>query len=455
MKAIIRTEDLINSLKCVGLNISKERNYGEFATFQDKIAIRAFSDFGVEFIAHSMFRIGTSESHYMTLSVLLNSPQDTELMDCSNEFVVNYQKVLAIADSISSDRVIIESDTKDFSLVDNRNPKRGGKGKAENTDMFPIHTWLDNLSSYHMVDALQFRDNIQKVMFAIAPKDEVRSALQTVLLELDHAAGYGDRQEYSLITADGRRMCLQKGELIKSPFSQHDKNDYYFVNEEKKNCLKEKPVVTELNVPGKTMVLLGKLLAHCKNGSQLIIKSAGDKVNFFFRNNVLEFQLSSTVNVNKFPNYKQVVPSYSPYSLEVDTKEVTSILKKHLKYVEKIEKIENLSDDACTMTFLQSVYNDQNENILRIRSGYQEDCLFDEILFVDKCGHIENADFVFQKDLKTKYLLECIENSGDKVCKLNFNDNKNDPLVVMNENEDYLCVTMPIKIKEGETRNWS
>lgn len=156
MKSIIKNEDLKAAIKCVGLNILKEKSrYGDSYNFQDKVMVRSFPEENkIEFITNSMFYIGTSESHYMTLSVLLNNPQETEVIEGNDDFVVNFAKLQAISDSISSNRVKFSSDTKTFSVTDSKNTKRGGKGSAETTDMYPQSTWLDNKSSYHIIDAL-------------------------------------------------------------------------------------------------------------------------------------------------------------------------------------------------------------------------------------------------------------------------------------------------------------
>lgn len=110
-------------------------------------------------------------------------------------------------------------------------------------------------------------------------------------------------------------MVMVMSKLTPSPFAKHDENDYFILNEEKEQFLKEKSTLTTFNLPRQTAILLCKLLAHCKKDSKIVVKSTGNQVEFNFHNSVLEFQLKSTVNEGRFLDYHQVIPSFIPCEL--------------------------------------------------------------------------------------------------------------------------------------------
>lgn len=437
MKMTLKTKEMQEALKLSGLNLFKDK-YNNNPIISDNILMRTFPDTGIEFVTHGSFRIGSSESHYSTLSVFLNNPNDITIEEQGNS-LVNFQKLQAIIDTISSNKISYSDDGNHFEVNSTLiNQKKGGKGCSSNVDEYPFPVFLTNRSSYHKVDAVQFKKDLEQVSYAIAKKDEVRSVLQTVCCELSHT-GYSST--YKLITADGRRLAMKTGNLIKSPF-----NKYEDIEKKEGEPAPELKTMATINIPGTIVALLGKLLSHCKSGSTLTIRSEKDTADFIFRNNILEFQLKTTTNQGRFPNYSQVIPSHSDYTILMEKKDVVKLMKTHVNYCNKVHKINNLDNkDDVTMSNLKI---DGPSDNLHISSGLYEDIVFDEVVYTTP-SHVDSRDIKMDVYFKPIFFSEAVENCESDIVCIKFCYNAVNPIVVESENGDYIGIIMPIRLKNG------
>ncbi|MCK5533928.1 DNA polymerase III subunit beta [bacterium] len=247
---------------------------------------------------------------------------------------------------------------------------------------------------YIEIKAEILKEMIQKTIFATS-RDESRYVLNGIYLVIEG-------KKIKMVATDGRRLCFITKELDNS------------------TCKKEK---IEIIIPSKAVNELKNLLTTVTEEKDKIIKISIEE-------NQIIFKLDDTILISRliegrFPNYEQVIPVSSKLKVKLDVE----------KFFRSTKRVAVLTNERSNS--VKYILEKDKLKILANTIGLGE--AEDEINIDYDNEQIEIA-------YNPNYVMDILKNINVDEIYLELNEPLSPGVIKPVENEDYLCVIMPMKI---------
>ncbi len=262
---------------------------------------------------------------------------------------------------------------------------------AEEFPIFPSYTTQDFLRMNSEV----LSDMIEKTIYSVS-MDETRYNLNGVYFEQKNS---DTGTQYRMVATDGHRLSLVDRKTGVGSDGSKNKDGVI--------------------IPRKGLQEVKKLLESTRGpvdmaveGSQFIVK--GNSALLMIR--LIE---------GKYPNYQQLIPKNMKRHVIVGKDLLTSSLR-------RVSLLSNQKSKSVTLTL--------NPGLMQISSNNPEIGDAKEEIEVDYKGEEIKIGF------NAKYLLDILNSFSDESVKIELNDQLSPGLIVPENDKDYTCVVMPMRI---------
>jgi DNA polymerase-3 subunit beta len=240
------------------------------------------------------------------------------------------------------------------------------KMMGENPDGFPKDPELRTSTSFE-IESSAFIGGINKTLFAVS-NDELRPAMTGVFFELD-------KKSIQMVATDAHRLIRYRRTDVQAP-----KADSFVV-------------------PKKPLALLKNAL---KDDGSLITVSYNSNHFFVSQNDIT---LSCRLIDARFPDYKVVIPSESPYTLKVNRSDFQSALKRVSVFSNKSTSLvvlkitgSELHLDARDIDFS----NEGNETMACTYNGEDMQIAFNGRFLIDVLNAPASEEILFELSTPTR-----------------------------------------------------
>ena len=265
------------------------------------------------------------------------------------------KKLATLVSKYNKDEITFDSDGNSVKISCGRSRQTWNSMPI---DEFPKRIEFDTLATYKL-DIKSLIDGIQKTIFAVS-KDSVQSVLNSLCFTISNNI-------LSIVSADGRRLSLVTINL----------------EGENEDC--------NIVVPFKTASELKRLLAG--NSGEVVVKVGEKQIEVSVDN----MTFISLLEEEKYVDYEKILPKENNISIELDSKELLSIIERVVIALDSVEQPVYLSlKDNCGTLSASSKTIGQNDETFDVEyQGEELNMSFNPYFIIDLLKSIKSDKISF------------------------------------------------------------